>query len=590
MAIDFTARGMAQANLISLSNKPQLCGIYESVPAAIMDLCIDKNMVYAAIDSAGIAKYDFSVPENPILSANNDIAPSPYQTYGIVKDGNFLYTASRSAGGAHVTTPSVVLNFDGGDIDLSNGGDGWTNGSKSANAIIVGNSLPAPLGGQYGALITWTSAGSTAIVEKAITGGATNYAEFWVKVNTPTANDADTARFELFDQASNTAYRINFVHKTDQGNITVQMGICDSTGAIQTVTGGTRLSYNTWYLMKCYYKIDAAVGGGTLQYKANIADAWTTLCSKLDMNTTGRTPDKLKMGVVYSSAGYTTGSIAFDEVFFDTADLDTKVYDEGKVDSINVADLSVADTVYFEGKCSDIVKLGNWLVVACQTKGVVVIDAATPTALQVLGSCGYDSANWHIFETQGIDAFEYEGVKYACVAGYWKGLQILNITDPVNISIVSTLDFTDTNATVWDCVVDYPWVYGSKGVTTGSVVGTVNDHRGLVVYNISDPTHPVKYEFEFPTEAKDVWSATDSDARPLKICKKDNYVYLANGTVGITIYDVTDPTNAQYIRSFGAITGSSFGAVQIDQYNRIFAGIGRRTGDTKKLYMYRKFV
>ncbi len=567
---------------------PALQGKYKNESGQYMDICIDNNIIYAAMDHSGVQKVEFKAEGKTKLLSSNDLSPSGMQTYAVLKDGDYLYAATRTSGGKLATTPIVYLNNDKGAADLSNGGDGWDSGQKTAGLTFSGQGEKSPLGSKYGVAISWNqgSGAEYANVSKVISGGSENYAMLWVRVDNPISEDNQTVSFSIFKQGSaNKPYQIEFSHQAVTNTFNAKLLLLDST-LNPVEAGSAALEYDTWYLFKCCFKVDAAHGGGTLEYKTNIADDWTLMASKLDMDTKGLTPTSLCVGVTSIAPDWSAGAVHFDEVYFDTKDLDTLLFDEGKVDSIDVTDLSIIDSIYFEGKCCEMAKLGDWLLVTLQNRGMVILDVSDPANLRFLGH--FSESGNSIKEMQGIAAYDNGVNKYAYMAYYFSGFTIIDITDPANITQLCSLDYTeDTHATTWRLFLDYPYVYGTKSVSDGSAAGTQDDHRGLVVYDVTDPLSPVKYEYELPPESKDVFTTGDGDARPADITKIGNHVYLANGTQGIAVYDVTDPKSAYHVADIAVEKNTSVWAIETDG-SRIYVGAGRHKNGNKYLYVYSK--
>jgi hypothetical protein len=563
------------------------------------DIIVDGNYVYGARTSVGIQKIDVTNPTNPVevatnttVSQNSTDAQKLYNSYAVKKDGDYIYAASRVGQGTEFTTPTVAITFVDGDADLSNGSSELSGGSKSSpdtNVVsIVGNDVPFKMCGEkYAAKIAWTQGAVTALGYKYFTGGTTNYAQMCIQLGTPTAQDTNYVEFCVFEKGSTKSLKLRFEHSTGTPDTIVLKLLTLHSGGTDTKIAASHLSYNTEYQLRMYYKVDGSAGESWLQIRSSLTGSWQTVCSVSGLNTSANTPDKIKFGISSMSSNYTSGSIRIGQIYVDTVDLDTKLYNEGRIDVLNASDLTIVSTVYLEQKATDIYKLGNLLLVAGQLKGIMLFDATNPASLQHIVTY-YTNGTYTLNESVGVCGHDTGTHKYFYLANYWQGLRILDITTPTAPTIVSSTGFDNSYLQVWNVCIDYPYIYGSVNLKE-EAYGTSNDKRGLVVYNVTDPANPIKYLYEFPSISKDAFTSGDADLRPTRICKSGNYVYLANGTCGVTVYDVTNPTNAKWIGNIDITDDTSIWAVAADG-NRVFIGDGSHTTGSRDLYSYRKVL
>ena len=111
---------------------------------------------------------------------------------------------------------------------------------------------------------------------------------------------------------------------------------------------------------------------------------------------------------------------------------------------------------------------------------------------------------------------------YAYIADGEQGLQVINISDPLNPEIVGNCD---TPGTASGLFADDNYAYVADG------------HSGLVIINITDKTKPV------------ITAALDTDGFTKKIMVSNNTVYLADGDSGVKLIDISNKTNPLLIGS-----------------------------------------
>jgi hypothetical protein len=127
---------------------------------------------------------------------------------------------------------------------------------------------------------------------------------------------------------------------------------------------------------------------------------------------------------------------------------------------------------------------------------------------------------------------------YAYLADDATGLQIIDITDPSNPSLVGEYD---TPGVAWDVTISGNYVY------------IADDTTGVVIVNISDPSHPSL-----------VGSCdTPGDARGIFLLGE--YAYIADVSGGLQAVDVSDPSHSTPAGSYDT-PGDSFGIFAHQNY------------------------
>lgn len=172
------------------------------------------------------------------------------------------------------------------------------------------------------------------------------------------------------------------------------------------------------------------------------------------------------------------------------------------------------------GSPRDLVLQDNYAYLVELNRGLRVVDISDLTNPVEVGN--YDiGATFSRIDVSGNHAFILTG----------STMKILDISNPANITEISSTDFGYVDAT--SLIVDGDLVYVSIGVTS---------HWGatgwIKTYDISNPEIPVQvgeyyggggiYQFVF---------------YPLDMSLKDNYLYVIANYAGLRVFDVSDPTN-----------------------------------------------
>ena len=186
-------------------------------------------------------------------------------------------------------------------------------------------------------------------------------------------------------------------------------------------------------------------------------------------------------------------------------------------------------------------------VTAYHDDGVQILDITDPSNVTAADSITDDAA-LELYGAWGITTFESGGSTYAAVAAYWDdGVQILNITDPSDITAAGSI--TDTDA------LELLGAYGiatfeSGGSTYAAVAAYYDD--GVQILDITDPS-----------DITAAGSITDTDALELlgaygiATFESGGSTYAAVASFdddGVQILDITDPSD---ITAAGSITDTA---------------------------------
>lgn len=168
------------------------------------------------------------------------------------------------------------------------------------------------------------------------------------------------------------------------------------------------------------------------------------------------------------------------------------------------------------------VQIGNNLFVANGRYGLISVDVADPAHPQVTGELGSIVLS---------DIMTGTHTAYALSNGYgfntdaFSGLLILDITDPLNTSRISTFE---TNPPL---AID---IQGTRAYITVDTPLIGNNRTGLNIIDISNPSDP------FFISSIGTFAGTD-------IRVNGNYAYVAAQNDGLIIIDISDPQNPHEI-------------------------------------------
>ena len=222
------------------------------------------------------------------------------------------------------------------------------------------------------------------------------------------------------------------------------------------------------------------------------------------------------------------------------------------VDNITDVDISLV----LNG-ASDITtfKLGNHTyaaVAADVNSGVQILNITNPANITAAGNIadiGAMTADLELRGARGITIFESGGHTYAAVAADRSdGVQILNITDPLRITAAGSIKDNGTNT-------DDLELWGAYGITTFNASGhtyaavTAYDDDGVQILNITDPSNITAAGNITNTDTLELDGASG-----IATFESGDHTYVAVAAYldnGVQILDVTDPHN---ITPAGSIT------------------------------------
>jgi len=538
----------------------------------------------------GVGALDLS---SGTLADSYDISPGSMSAMDLVSfDGNIIVVGSR-LGAPSYTLAQFQDSFDDGDSDLTDGstgdstngeggldaigdatgngrGHGWVAGADGSDSTLVGNETTIVKHGTYSAKSHVTVANSQDYAKQAITGAVDNYVSFWFYVSSDnTMTTGQEFSLNVLKKGGLTSCGFRVQDDADDGDeFNIRAIAFDSTGTRHHISGTTDLSYDTWYQVKIYYKVDATTGGAQIWYRENYADPWTSEASDFTLDTSGKTPDTITVGINWSDWAPIT--VYWDEFYYNTSvDSNNNItgsQDDGYIGLVDATDptsltVSGMSGIYLEAKVSGLYAVSDdLLLVACQQRGLILIDTSDNSNIQFISQfwkqttppSTYPASN----DAQGVTYIS----PYAIVANYTRGVMTVDISTPSSPAIGDWWDYSSSVLGCWDII---PYTSGGTTYLIGTTMATtatktsppsVADNSGIIVFDATDLTDlssgyignfrlPYQYLLNYPIGAV-------GDAAPAKIDIYGNYVYAAGGLNGIDIWDISNPEDPEFRRSY----------------------------------------
>ena len=192
-------------------------------------------------------------------------------------------------------------------------------------------------------------------------------------------------------------------------------------------------------------------------------------------------------------------------------------------------------------------------VVASGNSGVQILDVTNPYDITAAGSIG-NTVNLNLNGVNSIAIFESGGSTYAAVTLYFDGVQILDISDPYDITTADSIIDNDSLA-----------LGGASGITTFNSSGhtyavvTARGDHGIQILDISDP-----YDITTADSIIDNDSLALGGASGITTFESGGNTYaavIAFADDGVQILDISDPYDIADAGSIGhpelALTGPS---------------------------------
>ncbi len=237
---------------------------------------------------------------------------------------------------------------------------------------------------------------------------------------------------------------------------------------------------------------------------------------------------------------------------------------QGLVRLFDKNSLSPVSTINLDRAATDFAVDGDYLY-CCSLNGFSIYDISDPVNPCLI--CTYKTDS----ECQGVSVFESNSSKYAFVCNFLGGITIFDITDPRSPFIVSRLSHNDDFGlpfsaggivTFFDVQIDFPYAYTTMAVKK-NYVETEDDHRGVVVWNISDVNNVVVESFS-EIKPKHRSSSIVYDVQPYYLTKYKNWIIANNSENGVAVFDILNKTIPEYHGSFADDSGEVMPVIASD--------------------------
>lgn len=455
LGVSHTVAPYGQVIILDVSNPslPDMISAYD-LDAAVYDLVLEGEVLYAAADYSGLHLLDVSNPNqiNPISSH-----PTPGWARGVAVQGSYAYVIQTNCSGECNGYLSI--------INISNPNSPTT----ASNTLLPGSGADLVVSGLYAYLADRN--GGLRIMQ--ISNPAAPTLVSWL--DTPGAAWALTYHNGLISLADESG-GIRIYNVFDPNNI-VPLGAYDVTDRPLDVTMN-----------------------GSWAYVAEWTGVRVVDMSSPTLPVHGPfipLPDTAEHVAIYGTVAYVAagdgGGIRILDIsdpahpvpvgFYDTPGIAHRVIIQG--DRAYVADgnngllilnlsnptspvlLGSYDSL---GEARDVAVQGNYAFLADQTQGILVLDISNAAAPISVGSSLPFGQSFHIV-LQGSVAY------VAALNGY---VAVLDISTPTNPTLLTTIN---TGAWVYQVALRDNTLYAAAG------------NKGLLAYDVSDPANPVLLAF-----------------------------------------------------------------------------------------------
>lgn len=280
----------------------------------------------------------------------------------------------------------------------------------------------------------------------------------------------------------------------------------------------------------------------------------------------------LLLGIKTSSPNTT---VLIDDYYYNPTNIDKVANINGNLLVINKNDLSIITTYNLDLKATDLYIRGNYLFLNC-LKGFNVYNIEDKTNPKLI----YTHRDSKYKEYQGADFYTYNGHEYMVSSNYNSGISIWDITEPTNIKLVSTKDFTGFTSSDgqslegkgynFDIIANFPYIYSTWAVNT-PYINTDYFHIGLLVYDVSNVNNISVKLIEIPKEDR-YNIMTDGDKKPTRIARLGNHLILNNANKGIVTYNISTPESPIYENQIDVKDNTSINPVYTTKNNLVIVG------------------
>lgn len=239
-----------------------------------------------------------------------------------------------------------------------------------------------------------------------------------------------------------------------------------------------------------------------------------------------------------------------------------KNYVNGRLYVLNRNDLKVIKAFDSDIKlvCAQVYK--NKLFVS-GLGGFNIYDLSKPNNPRMI----YQHRSKKYKEFQGYCFFNSDTDDYLAFTHFRQGISIWNITDTKHPYLIKSLSLQDSlsgdsvlpkDVQCFNIVSNYPFLYATIAPIVENI-GTENDRRGIMVYNVSKLNDVQQKFIEIPQ--KDWYKKAIGDPEPSYISLYENRIYTNFGEKGIAVFDITNPAIPKYIKT-DKLSSSMFDYIQ----------------------------
>ncbi len=208
---------------------------------------------------------------------------------------------------------------------------------------------------------------------------------------------------------------------------------------------------------------------------------------------------------------------------------------EGSLAILDVSDLANPEMIgYFPFSCwaNTVAVYDDHAFVCSEVGGMAIVDVSNPVEMRVVSTLDTPG---------GTDTKAAVKDSLVLIASRLKGLQIVDISDITDPHIIGS-----DSASSWALAV----------VVQGSHAYLIDYPTGLMIFDISDPTAP------------DLIASLPTPGAALGVAVKNQYAYVSDKSSGLQVINISDPTSPELIGNYAnpAYPGRRMGKMALQEY------------------------